>query len=87
MYSAIREYFSKFGEVKSINFSERFGTGQYGFVRFFNTESATAAIAQRKHKIGGKTIKAKAADEHHQPSSDDYSSDEWCDFYSDFSDW
>lgn len=86
MESAIREYFGKFGEVKSVKFNEGHGSGQYAFVRFINTESATAAIAKRRHKIGGKTIYAKAAHENHQPSSPEYSSDECCYFDSDFSD-
>lgn len=90
MESAIREYFSKFGAVKSISFNESFTPGKFGFVRFFNAESAAAAIAQRKHKIGGKAITAKAAHEQHQQSSDEYSSgdryDLGYDFDSDFSD-
>lgn len=85
MESAIREYFSKFGVVTSISFNESFKPGKFGFVRFFNAESAAAAIAQGKHKIGGKTITAKAAHEHHQQSSDEYSSEGYCDFDSDYS--
>lgn len=86
MESAIREYFSKFGAVKSIYFNKGYGPGKFGFVRFYNVESATAAIAQRKHKIGDKTITAKAAYEYHQPSSDEDSSDEYRYFDSDFDD-
>lgn len=45
---------------------KRFG---YAFVQFDNAESATAAIAESKHQIAGKTVKAKAAHSQQQTPS------------------
>lgn len=41
----------------------------FAFVQFDNAESATAAIGETKHKIGGKTVKANVAFNQHQTSS------------------
>lgn len=41
----------------------------YAFVQFESAESATAAIAESKHQIDGKTVKAKAAHSQQQTPS------------------
>lgn len=38
----------------------------YAFVQFDSAESATKAMAKYRHNISGKTVKAKAAHNHHQ---------------------
>lgn len=79
----IEKYFEQYGEVEKVRFRSNMKGYEYYFVQFKNTQSATAALSKRKHRIGKCVVTVKVADSWHQPDSEDYndSSDEDCDYY------
>lgn len=68
----IEKYFKQFGEVEKFRFVSKTKFFGYCFVQFETEESARAALANIKHRIGNSTVKVKPGDSQHQPDSENY---------------
>lgn len=68
----IEKYFKLYGKVEKVRFVSKTKFFGYCFVQFETEESARAALANIKHRIGNFTVKVKPGDSQHQPDSEDY---------------
>ncbi|KAK3762151.1 hypothetical protein RRG08_024960 [Elysia crispata] len=60
----LREYFEKYGEVTNCNLKTDYETKKsrgFGFVTFANTDAVQKALAEKEHKLHGRTIDPKVA--------------------------